>query len=115
MFGLFRHRDQKGDPGLIASGGKPRSPRWSSWLKRFLVGKTCVVCGADDDLTGHHVIPFHEDPSLELDESNVEPVCRDVCHLLIGHLKDWRLTNKHFREDADLIRRQREEAKKAAA
>jgi len=46
------------------------------------------------------VVPFHEDPSRELDEDNVEPVCKEVCHLLVGHLKDWKLTNPDFRKHA---------------
>ena len=112
MFGFLRRREQQqDDPGLIASGGKPRDPRWQSWLKKHLVGKSCVVCGATEGLTGHHVIPFHEDPSKELDPDNVDPVCIEGCHFVVAHLHDWRLTNPDFRKDAALLLAQRRAAK----
>lgn len=96
MFGILR----KQDPGVIAAGGKPRSPKWDSWVKAFLRGKTCIACGSRDGLTGHHVIPFHVDPSLELDAGNVVPLCSDRCHIVWGHLDDFRLDSPTVREDA---------------
>ena len=95
MFGLFK----KTDPGAIAAG-VPRSPKWDAWLKAFLRGKSCIACGARDGLTGHHVIPFHLRPDLELVESNVVPICSDRCHIVWGHLDDFALDNPTVRQDA---------------
>jgi hypothetical protein len=89
------------DPGIVAAGGHPRSPKWPAWLKAFLKGKTCVCCGSKGPLTGHHKIPYHIAPSLELDPTNVRPVCDGTdCHLVIGHFKDFKLYNENFDADA---------------
>lgn len=111
---LIRAVGIRPDPGLV--GSQPRSPRWPAWLKKFLVGKVCVVCERNDEpLTGHHVVPFHVDPSREMDPTNVEPVCDDSptrkCHLLVGHLGDWRLENKDFRAHAATLREARRRAR----
>jgi len=108
MFGLFR----RPDPGVIAAGGQPRSPKWESWLKAFLRGKSCIACGAKDGLTGHHVIPFHVDPSKELDPTNVVPICSDRCHIVFGHFNDFQLENPGVREDCAAYLAKRLAAKK---
>lgn len=46
----------------------------------------------------HHVVPFHVDPSRELDPSNLMTLCEAKkyginCHLLVGHLGNWRRWN----------------------
>lgn len=99
------------DHGQIAAG-VPRNPKWALWVKRFVRGKRCIVCGRNDEpLTGHHIVPFHEDPSRELDESNVRPICDDSptrkCHLLVCHLGDWRLTNPDCDRHAAMLREAR--------
>lgn len=88
------------DPGVVAAGGQPRSPRWTAFLRAFLKGKTCIACGARDGLTGHHVIPFHLRPDLELDPGNVVPLCEERCHIVWGHCDDYALDNPTVREDA---------------
>ena len=109
MFGLFRQPD----PGVVAAG-VPRSSAWGPWVKRFVKGKTCVCCGSKGPLTGHHKIPFHLRPDLEMVESNVAPVCDGTdCHLVIGHLKDFRLYNPDFNADAAAFLAKRMAAKKA--
>ena len=114
ILGLFRRPAP--DPGVIAAGGQQRSPKWDSWLKAFLRGKSCIVCGQTDGLTGHHVIPFHLRPDLELDAGNVVPICSDRCHLLIGHLNDYTLDNPTVREDAAILlaKRRAAQARKAS-
>ena len=104
------------DPGVIAAGGMPRSPKWDGWLKAFLKGKTCIACGARDGLTGHHVVPFHLRPDLELDPSNVVPICSDRCHIVHGHLDDFALANPTVRQDAaaHLAKRLAAKARKTA-
>ena len=109
MFGLFRQPD----PGVVAAG-VPRSSKWPAWLKAFLKGKSCVCCGSKTGLTGHHLIPFHLRVDLEMVESNVRPVCDGTdCHLVIGHLKDFRLYNPDFDADAAAFLAKRMAAKKA--
>lgn len=112
MFGLFK----KADPAAAAAE-RPRDPRWASWLKKFLVGKSCICCDSRENLTGHHDTPFHIDPSRELDPTNVDPVCGD-CHFTVAHLRNWRLWNKDFRKHAATLlaaRRAAVEAAKEAA
>ena len=110
MFGLFR----RSDPGVVAAG-VPRSGKWGPWLKAFLRGKSCIACGQREGLTGHHVVPYHEDPSRELDPTNVEPMCSDRCHLVHGHFNDYSLHNPTVREDcaAYLAKRIAAKAEKA--
>jgi 5-methylcytosine-specific restriction endonuclease McrA len=106
MWSLFR-RD---DPANVT--GAARSPKWASFVKRFLRGKACLACGQKDALTGHHVVPFHLRPDLELDERNVVPLCSDRCHIVFGHFNDFRLDNPQVREDCEAYLMRRREAQK---
>ena len=108
MFGLFR----KTAPD-IASQGVPRSSQWESWLKKFLRGKSCIACGQTEGLTGHHVIPFHIDRSLELSAANVVAMCSDRCHLVHGHFNDYSLCNPTVSEDCSTYLSKRMAAKKS--
>jgi hypothetical protein len=109
LLGFFR----RPDPGLVAAG-VPRSSKWPPFLKAFLRGKTCVCCGSRGPLTGHHKLPFSLRPDLELVESNVAPICDGTdCHLVIGHMKDFKLYNPDFDADAAAFLAKRMAAKKA--
>lgn len=81
-----------------------RSPKWAAFSKRFLRGKVCAVCGSAEKLEAHHIQPFHLHPELELDESNLLPLCEGRgtlnCHLWCGHLGRWNRINNTAREDA---------------
>lgn len=83
--------------------GKKRSDKWPAVRKAFLKGKTCAVCGTNQKLEAHHVVPFHTDPARELDPANLLPLCegpdRD-CHRLIGHLGNFQSINVKSRQDA---------------
>ena len=51
--------------------------------------------------------PFHLFPELELEESNLIPLCegRTVnCHLAVGHLFSYRSHNPNVEEDAEVMR-----------
>jgi 5-methylcytosine-specific restriction endonuclease McrA len=80
-----------------------RSSHWpkvrADWLAK---NGSCAACGQTDHLQVHHVKPFHIDPSLELDESNLITLCEDeyLCHLHIGHLGSFKNENPNVREDA---------------
>ena len=81
-------------------GGKARSNQWPKVRKEFLKKHPCcAVCGGDTDIDVHHEIPFHKDPVLELEESNLITLCTPH-HFLVGHLMSWRSYNTSVRSDA---------------
>jgi 5-methylcytosine-specific restriction protein A len=89
--------------------GKSRSPKWGALRDRFLVGKVCAVCGGKEKLQAHHVLPFHLRPDLELEESNLLALCESKhlginCHLLVGHLGDFRKFNRSVATSVDFIK-----------
>lgn len=69
-----------------------RSPRWASVRAKFLEDNPCCeACGGVKNLEVHHVIPYHVDPSKELDRSNLQVLCGlpRNCHWNVGHGFDW--------------------------
>lgn len=80
--------------------GIPRSPRWQSFRKDFIIlYPKCQVCGTSKNLNAHHVIPFHLDTSLELSNDNLITLCESH-HLWFGHFGSWKSWNKDVRNDA---------------
>ena len=80
--------------------GAQRSSRWRSVRNEYLrTHKVCAVCGGDNDLDVHHRIPFHKDPSLELEPNNFITLCTPH-HFLVGHLMSWRSWNSEVDRDA---------------
>jgi len=84
--------------------GKPRSPRWQSVRKSFLIENPfCLACGEakQDKLEVHHIHPYHlpggEDK--ELDWSNLVTLCTR-CHFIFGHLLSWKSWNPDVIMDA---------------
>lgn len=86
-------------------GAAPRSPEWPK-VRRRVIEKhpTCAATGVTRDLEAHHIIPFHEDPKLELDEKNLIVLSR-IPHFLIGHLGSWNSHNPNVVEDANWLLR----------
>ena len=84
-----------------------RSNQWPTVRKNFLEAhNVCSVCGGKKKLEVHHVQPFHEKPELELEESNLITLCEDWsygvnCHLLVGHLGNYKNVNPDVRKDAE--------------
>jgi hypothetical protein len=78
--------------------GKPRHKDWPRVSKDFLFGKVCYACGGRFRLVAHHIVPVHEDSSLELVTANLIPLCEGRyscnCHLTWGHLGNWTLKNE---------------------
>lgn len=82
------------------------SPEWQS-MRRYVLERDrwrCRVCGVPGSSDVHHKVPVIRDPSLRLDPSNLEVLCRP-CHCtednrLRGHgpsrdrLKWLRLTGR---------------------
>jgi len=83
--------------------GAKRSNKWPTVEKHFLEAHpTCAACGSNTRLNVHHCMPFHLDPSLELDPNNLITLCMDVkeCHLQIGHGGSFKQYNPNVRLDA---------------
>ena len=80
----------------------PRSPHWSTVRKQHLeIEPTCAACGGIVGLQVHHCMPFHLDPSKELDQNNLITLCEERnCHYIFGHLYNWHSYNVNVREDA---------------
>jgi 5-methylcytosine-specific restriction endonuclease McrA len=77
-----------------------RSPKWSSVRKQHLSSQpNCAACGRDKKLEVHHIEPVHLNPDRELDPSNLITLCDDPCHLLFGHLLDYKSWNKDVVND----------------
>lgn len=82
-----------------APKGAKRSSRWRQTREHvILVNKKCAVCGSTKKLEVHHVVPFHYAPDKELDLENLVVLCERKkyginCHLLIGHLGNYRRFN----------------------
>lgn len=81
-----------------------RSREWPKVRKAFLKGKVCSVCGGSKKLEAHHIMPFHVDKSLETDPNNLLALCEGLkelnCHLVIGHLLNFRGYNPNVIADA---------------
>ncbi len=88
-----------GDPAKDhrRSNGWPRVERHH--LKLF---PWCAWCGTRSMLQVHHVIPFHVDRTLELEESNLLTLCMSdlKCHLKEGHDGNWHRWNPDIRAKA---------------
>lgn len=91
------------------TGASERSPQWRSVRDAYIKNHPyCAACGTKEDLNVHHVVSFKDDPSRELDKTNLVTLCR-AHHLILGHDKDgpdgpnnpnWSTSNKNVREDA---------------
>ena len=68
------------------------------------VNPRCAVCNSKKKLEAHHIIPFHIQPDLELDRTNLITLCESRttinCHLIIGHTGNYRDYNPKVIEDA---------------
>ena len=84
---------------------QPRSPHWPAVRKAHLAREpACAACGSKKDVEVHHCVPFHLDPSLETEPTNLITLChRD--HFLVGHLCSYYSFNKDVRQDAAVWRK----------
>jgi 5-methylcytosine-specific restriction endonuclease McrA len=77
-----------------------RSPQWRKVREQHIKeNPKCAACGRDGKLEVHHKIPVHIDPSLEIDPSNLITLCADPCHIVFGHLMNFKSHNKSVTED----------------
>ena len=86
--------------------GAKRSNQWPTVRKKHLVSNPCcAVCGGKEKIEVHHKVPFHINPSLELEPSNLITLCESkshgvVCHLFIGHSGNYKKINENVDADA---------------
>jgi 5-methylcytosine-specific restriction endonuclease McrA len=77
-----------------------RSKEWFNVRKIHLAWfPACAACNSRDKLEVHHVVPFHINPELELAADNLITLCAH-CHLVIGHLRDYKIYNDNVVRDA---------------
>jgi len=87
-----------------APKGAKRSSSWSTIRKAHLKDNpNCAVCESKKKVEVHHKVPFHISPGLELEKTNLVSLCENnkygiKCHLLIGHLGNY----KKFNDDLDI-------------
>jgi len=80
-----------------------RSPQWDQVRDDFVrKNPRCFCCGSNKKLQVHHILPFSNNPELELEESNLISLCMDKneCHLKIGHGGSFRFYNPSVVDDA---------------
>jgi 5-methylcytosine-specific restriction enzyme A len=78
-----------------------RSPEWKDVRKLHLKEQSkCQACAKKSNLEVHHVIPVHVDKTLELDPANLITLC-ERCHLVFGHLSDYRSWNENVIKDCE--------------
>lgn len=81
-----------------------RSPSWNKIRKKFLLeNNKCAACGRSKDLEVHHIVPVHINPDLELDLDNLITLCANSCHILFGHLMDFKSYNPNVITDCDIL------------
>ena len=91
-----------------AKKGARRSSRWRKVRKEHLSKHSkCFLCGSTKSLEVHHIIPFYIAPDKELDPNNLMTLCENKkyginCHLLVGHLGNYRRVNPNVVIDATL-------------
>lgn len=86
----------------IQGKAPPGARRSSSWREvrtaHIKLNPECQVCGSTRKVEVHHIVPFHLAPDMELEPSNLMTLCENKryginCHLLIGHLGNYRRIN----------------------
>ena len=78
-----------------------RSSQWPKVRKQHLSSQPCcAACGSCKKPEVHHIVPYHIDPSKELDPDNLITLCDKYCHFAIGHLMSYHSWNKNVLQDA---------------
>ena len=79
-----------------------RSPEWPRVERLYRkLFPACAACGSSKRPQVHHMKSFSQHPELELDPTNLITLCMDNdCHLYIGHLDNFKITNTFVVEDS---------------
>lgn len=76
-----------------------RSSKWNTLRNNFLKQNTnCIACNTKNNLQVHHIIPVSIDSSKELVYNNLCTLC-ETCHLVFGHLHNWKNYNPEVIRD----------------
>ena len=79
--------------------GTQRSSRWRKVRAEHIKNNPkCELCEGTKKLRVHHIKPFHLYPEPELEPTNLITLCECLsyginCHLLVGHLGNFRSIN----------------------
>lgn len=77
-----------------------RSPKWRKIREEHLSqNPCCAACGKSKDVEVHHIEPVHCNPEKELDLNNLITLCDDPCHIVFGHLMDYKSWNPQVVKD----------------
>jgi 5-methylcytosine-specific restriction protein A len=77
-----------------------RSSRWPKIRKEFLANNPCcAACGKCGKIEVHHIEPVHCSPDKELDMDNLISLCDDPCHIVFGHLMNFKSWNPDVVKD----------------
>lgn len=77
-----------------------RSPEWYHVRQLHIDWfPACAACSSRKKLEVHHIVPFNINPALELCGDNLITLCSH-CHLVIGHLRDYKIYNDNVTRDA---------------
>lgn len=85
-----------------------RSSKWTKVRKEHLKkNPRCAACNGINKLNVHHIKPYHLFPELELDPNNLITLCESGekglnCHLLMGHLGDYKKINNNVVNDSKI-------------
>jgi len=89
-----------------------RSSKWRGVRAKHLkTNGRCEACESTKKLEVHHIIPFDVDPDRELNPSNLITLC-NYCHLVLGHLRDYKIYNQFVGLSAFDLNRKRQLAYK---
>lgn len=79
-----------------------RSPKWSTVRTQHVKENPgCAVCGKTNKIEVHHIEPVHVNPDRELDPSNLITLCDSPCHLVFGHLMNYKSWNVDVVKDCE--------------
>lgn len=77
-----------------------RSSKWKNIREKHLSEHpSCAACGRSLKVEVHHIEPVHLQPSKELDPTNLITLCDSPCHIVFGHLMDYKSWNTNVIED----------------
>lgn len=77
-----------------------RSPKWSSIRKQHIKNNPCcAACGKCNKVEVHHIEPVHINEDRELDPINLITLCDNPCHIVFGHLMNYKSWNSSVVDD----------------
>ena len=92
----------------LAPVDSPLPAKLEREMAKWLVGKSCAVCGGTKKVQAHHLFPRHIWPQLMYDERYWYPLCRANptmdCHCIVGHGGNFSGFNPYAVSMAEMLR-----------